>query len=102
MAIEFQVKNVEEFELMIQNMDFRVSEALVSTILKNLKGKRKYLHAFSVISEEDGDIYDITINRQDFEKTLKEALPKYESEEKYEDCVKIQEALNFIHKKSNE
>ncbi len=102
MAIEFQVKNVEEFESMIQNMDFRVSEALVSTILKNLKGKRKYLHAFSVISEEDGDIYDITINRQDFEKTLKEALPKYESEEKYEDCVKIQEALNFIHKKSNE
>ena len=102
MAIEFQVKNVDEFESMIQNMDFRVSEALVSTILKNLKGKRKYHHAFSVISEEDGDIYDITINRQDFEKTLKEALPKYESEEKYEECVKIQEALNFIHKNNNE
>jgi hypothetical protein len=102
MAIEFQVKNVEEFEHMIQNMDFRVSEALVTTVLKNLKGKRKYLHAFSVISEEDGDIYDITIDRQDFEKTLKEALPKYESEEKYEDCIKIKEALNFIHKNNNE
>jgi len=101
MAIEFQVKNVEEFEHMIQNMDFRVSEALVSTILKNIKGKRKYLHAFSVISEEDGDIYDITINRQDFEKTLIEALPKYEEEEKYEDCIKIQEAIKYLHNKND-
>jgi hypothetical protein len=40
MAIEFQVKNVEEFESMIQNMDFRISEALVSTILNNLKSTR--------------------------------------------------------------
>ena len=101
MAIEFQVKNVEEFEHMIQNMDFRVSEALVSTVLKNLKGKRKYLHAFSVISEEDGDIYDITINRQDFQKTLQEALPNYEKVEKYEECVKIQEAIKFLQDKDD-
>jgi cytidylate kinase len=101
MAVEFQVKNVEEFEHMIQNMDFRVSEALVSTILKNLKGKRKYLHAFSVISEDDGDIYDITINRQDFKKTLTEALPKYEKEEKYEECVEITEAIKYLQNKND-
>lgn len=101
MAIEFQVKNVEEFESMIQNKDFKISEALVSTVLNNLKGKRKYLHAFSVISEEDGDIYDITINRQDFKETLVEALPKYEKEEKYEECAKIQEAINYLQNKND-
>jgi|TARA_R100000081_G_C4820201_1_gene179169 cytidylate kinase len=101
MAIEFQVKNVEEFEKMIQNMDFKISEALVSTVLKNLKSKRRYHHAFSVISEEDGDIYDITIDRQDFNKTLMEALPKYELEEKYEECIKIQEAMKFLQKNND-
>lgn len=98
MAIEFQVKNVEEFESMIQNMDFKISEALVSTVLKNLKGGRRYLHAFSVISEEDGDIYDITIDRQDFKKTLIEALPKYELVEKYEECIQIKNAIEYLKK----
>tara|TARA_Y100001972_G_scaffold111360_1_gene144003 strand:- start:486 stop:791 length:306 start_codon:yes stop_codon:yes gene_type:complete len=101
MAIEFQVKNVEEFEKMIQNMDFKISEALVSTVLKNLKNSRRYHHAFSVISEEDGDIYDITIDRQDFQKTLTEALPKYEVEEKYEECIKIKEAMNYLQKSND-
>ena len=86
---------------MIQNMDFKISEALVSTILKNLKGKRWHLHAFSVISEEEGDIYDITIDRRDFKKTLNEALPKYELVEKYEECVKIKNAIEFL-KKNND
>ena len=98
MAIEFQVKNVEEFEAMIQNMDFKISEALVNTVLKNLKNKRRYHHAFSVISEEDGDIYDITIDRQDFVKTLTKSLPKYELEEKYEECIEIQKAINLLQK----
>ena len=35
MAREFEVKNAEEFEQLIQSQDFRVYEALVSTILKN-------------------------------------------------------------------
>jgi cytidylate kinase len=82
-------------------MDFKISEALVSTVLQNLKNKRRYHHAFSVISEEDGDIYDITIDRQDFKKTLKEALPKYELEEKYEECIKIQEAINSFQKNND-
>ncbi len=35
MPREFEVKNAEEFETMLKNGDFRISEALVSTILKN-------------------------------------------------------------------
>ena len=100
MAIEFQVKNVEEFESMIQNMDFKISEALVSTVLKNLKGSRRHHHALSVICEEEGEVYDVTIDRQDFLKTLEESLPKYENEEKYEECAKIIEALNYLKKKN--
>jgi len=99
MAIEFQVKNVEEFESMIQNMDLKISEALVTTILHNLKSTRRHHHALSVICQEDGDIYDVTIDKKDFIKTLTDSLPKYEKEEKYEECAKIKEALDFLEKK---
>jgi hypothetical protein len=34
-------------------------------------------------------------------KTLKEALPKYELEEKYEECIKIQEAINSFQKNND-
>ena len=40
MAREFEVQNAEEFEKLIRSRDFRVYEALVSTILKNLKSKK--------------------------------------------------------------
>ena len=45
MPKEFKVQNTEEFEMMLKNKDFRISEALVSTILKNLKGKKRHHHA---------------------------------------------------------
>ena len=39
MATEFEVETTEEFESMLQTKDIRISEALVNTILNNLKGK---------------------------------------------------------------
>ena len=52
MAREFEVQNAEEFEKLIHSQDFRVYEALVSTILKNLKSKKRHHHALSVISTD--------------------------------------------------
>lgn len=98
MPREFEVKNAEEFEMMLKNGDMRVSEALVSTVLKNLKSTKRYHHALSVISLDEDAVYDITIHKKDFYHTLSESLIKYEEEERYEDCVKIKEALNYLKK----
>ena len=100
MPREFEVKNAEEFEMMIKNGDFRISEALVSTILKNLKGKKRHHHALSIISLDEDAVYDVTIDRDDFCHTLTESLNKYEEEEKYEDCVKIKEAIAYLKNKN--
>ena len=70
MATEFEVQNAEEFEKLIRSRDFRVYEALVSTILKNLKSKKRHHHALSVISTDEDAVYDITIDKQDFHHTL--------------------------------
>ena len=99
MAKEFQVQNADEFEQMINSKDFRISEALVSTILKNLKSTKRHHHALSVISIDEDAIYDVTIDKKDFHHTLQESLAIYEKEEKYEECAKIKEAMLFLEKK---
>ncbi len=98
MAEEFEVGNSEEFERMISNGDIRINRALVRTVLKNLKSKKRHHHALSVICINDGEIYDVTIDKKDFQHTLETTLPKYEKEELYEDCSKIVEALEYLKK----
>ena len=102
MAREFEVQNAEEFEKLIRSRDFRVYEALVSTILKNLKSKKRHHHALSVISMEEDAVYDITIDKQDFHHTLEESLSAYEKAEKNEECAKIKKAMEFLSKKKVE
>ena len=102
MATEFEVQNAEEFEKLIQSKDFRVYEALVSTVLNNLKSKKRHHHALSIISSDEDAVYDITIDKQDFHHTLEESLEAYEKQEKYEKCAEIKTAMDFLDKKTAE
>jgi hypothetical protein len=102
MATEFEVQNAEEFEKLIQSKDFRVYEALVSTVLKNLKSKKRHHHALSIISTDEDAVYDITIDKQDFHHTLGESLEAYEKKEQYEKCAEIKKAMDFLDKKTVE
>jgi cytidylate kinase len=99
MALELTVNNNEEFEDLINNQDKEVSEALVETILKNLKGRKRHLHVLSVAVIEEGSIYDITIDRNDFEDTLNKQLPILEKYEMYERCAEVVKALSYLKEK---
>jgi hypothetical protein len=74
----------------------RISKALVETILENLKGRKRHLHALSVLIEQDQTIFDITVDRQDFVITLEQNLPIYEKYELYEKCAEIVKAIGFL------
>ena len=99
MATEISVFDSDEFEQMVVNRDLRISKALVETILKNLKGRKRHLHALSVLIEQDQTIYDITIDRQEFVHTLEQNLPIYEKHELYEGCQEIVNAIKFLKDK---
>ena len=99
MAEEITVKNNDEFEEIIQNQDIRVARALVETILSNLKGRKRHLHALSVMVMNEATIYDITIDREEFATTLKKNLPIYEKNELYEKCAEIVKAMKYIKKR---
>ena len=96
MAIELTVQNSDEFQEMVDSRDFRISEAVVSGILKNIKSKKKHIHVLSIHCIEDNDIYDITIERKHFVETLEENLPYYVREERYEDCRIIADTIKLL------
>jgi hypothetical protein len=102
MATEINVFDSEEFEELIQQRDLRISKALVETVLKNLKGRKRHLHAMSVLVEAEETIYDITVDRNDFLLTLENNLPIYEQHELFEGCVEIVKAINFLKSKIKE
>jgi len=99
MAKEIEVENIIEFEEIINNKDIRVSKALVETILKNLKGRKKEIPALSIKCRMEGDIYDICVSREDFILTLESNLPIMEREEMFEECGEIIKAIKYLKNK---
>ena len=96
MAVEITVQNTDEFQEMVDNKDFRLSEAIVSGILNNINGKMKHVHVLSITCLEEEEIYDITVERKYFAETLEENLPYYVREERYEECQKIVNIINEL------
>jgi protein-arginine kinase activator protein McsA len=96
MALEITVQNSDEFQEMVDNKDFRISEAVVSGILKNVKSKKKHVHVLSILCVEDDAIYDITVERKHYAVTLDENLPYYVREERYEDCRIIADTIDLL------
>ena len=99
MALEIEVMNEEEFEQLITDRDVRISDALVNTIFKNLKSKKRHHHALSVTCRENEITYDVTIDKKDFKKSLLEVLPRYEKNERFEVCQKIKESIEYLDSK---
>ena len=99
MAEEIIVFNSDEFEELITNRDVRIAQALVTTILSNLKGRKRHLHALSVLVEQEQTIYDITVDRKEFITTLKQNLPIFEENELYEICAQIRDAIISLESK---
>jgi|EP01052_Picozoa_sp_SAG31_P034726 protein-arginine kinase activator protein McsA len=99
-AVEFEVETSAEFEDMVMNKDFRISEAIVEGIFANLESKKKHIHLLSIIIEAENSVFDITIDKKHFAETLEENLPNYVREEKYEECQKIADAITELKKES--
>tara|TARA_R110001606_G_scaffold113564_1_gene240695 strand:- start:1867 stop:2184 length:318 start_codon:yes stop_codon:yes gene_type:complete len=99
MVLELTVENNEEFEQLLDNKDIRISKALVDTILTNLKGRKRHIPFMSVVILEDESVYDMTIDRKEFEDTLNIQLPIFERNELFEECSEMVKALNYLKSK---
>jgi len=98
MALKITVNTNEEFEQRVNNQDIILSQAVVETILKNLKGKKRHIPTFNVFVLEDDAIYDLSIDRKDFLTNLEIHLPIMEKNEMFEKCAEMVKAINFLKK----
>lgn len=98
MVKRIKVKNVEEFEEMLQEQDLKISKAIVEVALKNLKGTKRFIPVMEIHVEEDESIFDITLDRQDMFITLQQNLEIHERNEDYEGCARIANALKELQK----
>ena len=96
MVAEITVNNSNEFQELVDNKDIRIAKAIVDGILDNINTKKKHIHVLSVTCLEEGEIYDITVERRHFAETLEENLPYYIREEQYEDCQRIVKTINDL------
>lgn len=98
MVKRIKVKNVEEFEDMLQEQDLKISKAIIEVALKNLKGKKRFIPVLEVHVEEDESIFDITLDRQNMLSTLRQNLEIHERNEDYEGCARIANAIKELQK----
>jgi protein-arginine kinase activator protein McsA len=96
MALELNVNNIEEFQTMIDNKDFRISESIIKTILNNVNTKKKHVHIISVNVLENNTTLDLTLEKKFFIETLEENLKFFIERERYEDCQNIVNAINQL------
>ena len=98
MVKRIKVKNVEEFEEMLQEQDLKISKAIIEVALKNLKGKKRFIPVLEVHVEEDESIFDITLDSQNMLSTLRQNLEIHERNEDYEGCARIAKAIQELKK----
>lgn len=95
---EFKVKTLEDFQEMVNKKDINIHQAIIKSILDNLKTRKKNIHMFSVKCSNDNTIFDITLEKKHFANTLKENLEYFEKQEMYEECGQINEAIAALNK----
>lgn len=96
---DITVFDAGELEEMVKNRDIRISKALVDTVLNNLKGRKRHIHALSIFVENEQTIYDITLDRKEFLTTLRENLKTLESNELFEECAEVVKAIKILEDK---
>jgi hypothetical protein len=93
---EITVNNSSEFQAMLDNKDFKISQIIVDSILKNLDSPKTNIYIMSINCFEEDVTYDITLDKKYFKSVLEENLKHFIKQEQYEMCSKIVEVINNL------
>jgi hypothetical protein len=90
---EITVNTIDEFQDLVKNKDISIAKAVIESIIKNIKTRKKHIHVLSVEVVEENTVFDITLEKQHFKSTLEDNLKHFEAKEMYEECSKIHDAI---------
>jgi hypothetical protein len=94
-----KVNTLEEWEEMMKHQNYDISKSIVNKILENLHTKKRFIPILEIEVNNNGEIYDITLDRKNMLNTLQVNLKIYEKYEDYEGCDNIIKAINIISAK---
>ena len=55
---EFKVETLKDFQELVESKNFSISEAIVESILNNIKTRKKNIHVLSINCLEENTIFD--------------------------------------------
>jgi cytidylate kinase len=96
---KIKVNTLEEWENIVKDQNYDVSKAVVNKILENLHTKKRFIPILEIEINDNGEIYDITLDRKNMLNTLQVNLKIFEKYEDYEGCDSIIKAINTISSK---
>ena len=96
---KIKVNTLEEWEEMMKYQNYDISKSIVNKILENLHTKKRFIPILEIEINDNGEIYDITLDRKNMLNTLQVNLKIYEKYEDYEGCDNIIKAINTISAK---
>ena len=98
MVYKIAVENIEEFEQLISAKHLKISQEIIKKILSNLKTEKRFINVLEIYVEDQDQVMDLTVDRENFIETLELNLKIHEHHEDYEGCSKIQKALKKLRK----
>jgi len=96
---KIKVNTLEEWEEMMKHQNYDISKSIVNKILENLHTKKRFIPILEIEVNNNGETYDITLDRKNMLNTLQVNLKIYEKYEDYEGCDNIIKAINTISAK---
>ena len=85
---------------MALNQKFTMAQNIVETVLENLNTRKKQIPVFEIEVENEGAVYTLSVQKDEFIQILNTNLIHFENEEAYEGCQKIIEAINYLKNKN--
>lgn len=95
MAQTFVSLNMSEFNK--RSKDIEIARAIVDSIIKNIDTKKKHIHIISVELEEEGEIYDLTLEKKEFVDILNKNIVHFERVEDFETCILIKKTIQKLN-----
>jgi len=60
---EITVNTIDEFQDLVKNKDISIAKAVIESIIKNIKTRKKHIHVLSVEVVEENTVFDITLEK---------------------------------------
>jgi len=96
MAVQLVFDSTEHFTDLVEAQDYRLAKTFAESMLQHIYNPDKKITVAEIYFEEEDEILDFQVERKNIIPNLKQFLRIYETEEDYEGCTVIANAIKTL------